>query len=135
MKFFDRNIVILKLAQEIMRKPKAWTQSAWARDADDTALQDGSNFAMANSPEACAWCYAGAVMKAAGDLGYNEHDARAAISQCDRAYYEATNYKGAASLMSVNDEDGKAKTLAAMTKAINRLEKNFKAEQKAAKNC
>lgn len=137
MKMFDRRVVVLNLAKEILSKPKAFATGAWARYKDGSSLIRESGFDAANDPQACAWCYEGAVMKACGDLGYDYSVAIGAIDACDTAYTEA--YKKAMKrrpqffrIRSLNDNNGRKAVLGAMGRAINYLQKQFKAEQKAA---
>lgn len=145
MKFFDVKTTVLKAARRLLQKPDAFIKGAWARTATGgipkISVHSGSrNFDKANSPEACQWCYEGAVMKVCGDLGYDSTIARDIISACDVAYVE--NYKKRTgkmppydNLMSINDDQGKKAVLGAMGSAITCLERQFKKEQKAAKAC
>lgn len=51
----------LRAAKKVIDTPEKWTKEAMARDSDGRIV-------FANSPDACRWCAAGAVERAAPDL-------------------------------------------------------------------
>lgn len=138
MKLFDRNILIIERARELLSGPKRFARHAWALDKNGQDIMGDNHFDEANSHKACAWCYEGAIMKVAGDMGLGENDGKACIRACDDAYAE--EYKRAlgrdpeyTKLMRVNDDRGREAVLGAMDRALTKLRRDLKEQNKT--NC
>lgn len=137
------DIAIAKAAKTILSAQSRFIKSTWAagpvldefkavyrahptrsRYREDLRA-GGSHFAASNDPKACAWCAEGAIMKAAGDLSYDENRARRCI--------DAVNaFVPGRSIQSVNDKRGHKATVAALGNAIERMEKQLKDDQNSA---
>lgn len=151
MKFFKPEITIAKAAREILADQSRFITGRWAAGpftrnsplrgwnrfsaSFRESIFESNDFKASNDPKACAWCFEGAVMKAAGDLGHNEETANNTIGLLNAVAGGSDAKPRYKSLRKVNDGKGHKAVVAAMGTAIRRLEKAFKAEQKATKVC
>jgi hypothetical protein len=98
-------IAIIRRAREIISDPEKWTTHEGARDACNNPVS-------AVSKAAVCWCAAGALDRAAAELGY--------LGGCEwgRAAERLCELTPNNSIVEVNDEEGHAAVLSLFDKAL-----------------